>query len=173
MARMQARDEGGFEELYDRHAPRMLGLISRIVSSRAEADELLQEVWLHVWQSCDRYDPKRGTVAAWLIVVARSRALDQRRKLSNRDEIDQRLREQRVLPLRSAVSQEPESGEVVSALHALPDDERQVLEAAYLRGLTQREIAVEFDTPLGTVKTWMRRGIQRLRRTMERGELGA
>lgn len=178
MLRMQAREEAGLEQLYDRHAPRMLGLIARIVNSRAEADEVLQEVWLQVWEQCSRYDPARGPVAAWLMVIARSRALDRRRKLSNRDDIDQRLREQRILSLDpgTPVKSQVETGQsdaVRSALHALPAPERRVLEAAYFRGLTQREIALEFDAPLGTVKTRMRRGIQQLRRSMQRGELGA
>ena len=171
--RMRAGDAGGLEELYDRYGDLLYALVLRIVGRAADAEDVLQEAWIQVWKNAARYDPSRGPVAAWLVTVARSRAIDRLRSLGSRARAET-----------AAGVDPPPAGEdasagaqqrqirdrVVTALAALPDQSRQVLELAYFEGLSQSEIAARLGLPLGTVKSWTRQGLLRLREQVPQGE---
>jgi RNA polymerase sigma-70 factor (ECF subfamily) len=157
--------------LYDRHARLVYGLALAILGSRDDADDLTQEVFLSLCTRGD-YDPARGTLSAYLIVMTRSRALDRLRargrgrRFLGRWERSQMLstspfRPEEEFALRHA------SGRVRGALGELSPTQRQVLELAYYKDLTQPEIAAELDLPLGTVKTHARRGLQAMRHLLE------
>jgi RNA polymerase sigma-70 factor (ECF subfamily) len=157
--------------LYDRHAPSLLALGKRILGSPADAEEVLQEVFLHVWNNAHRYDPGRSSVSTWLVLITRSRAID-------------RLRTRRVVERTHETSARetpvehasPEGAENVFAherrervrrvMESLPDEQRQVLEMAFYEGLSQSEIAVKADLPLGTVKTRTLLAMKKLRNTL-------
>ena len=162
--RMAGGDRDAFSAFYDAYAPLAFGLIRRILRSETEAEEVLQELFWEIWQSADAYDPKRGSPEAWVVVRARSRGIDRVRSMRKRGEMP------------TADPQEPGGDPAVSAeeravvrgvLAELPPNQREVIELAYFHGLTQAEISERLRQPLGTVKTRMRLGMEKLRSLME------
>jgi RNA polymerase sigma-70 factor (ECF subfamily) len=171
--RLQAGDQRALGELYDRYTPLLYPVALRILRSPTEAEDVLQEAWLQVWRRVVTYDPRRGTVAAWLLTVARSRALDRYRSLSSRKraENEENVEPQQAVPDPSAMSVHSELNErVQAALGALQPRQREVLEIAYFEGLSQSEIAERLGSPLGTVKSWTRQGLMRLRELLPKEE---
>jgi len=165
-------DESALAGIYDRYRLILFGLIVRILHSREEAEDVLQEVFLQVWRRAADFDEARGRAFTWLVTVARSRALDRLRALGSRA----RLAEAAPVPPQVGDAAEEafqsEQAEVVRrALAQIPPDQRQALLLAYFEGLTQMEIAARLGAPLGTVKTRMRAGMIRLRKILQ--ELGS
>jgi len=153
--------------LYDRYASRVLGLTTRILGDRDEAEDVLQEVFLQVWRTPRQYDSARGSAGTWLLILARSRAIDRLRSLRRRGRdrhvpIDaQPLTSGEDLERAAETSQD--GAAVRRALAELPDEQRRALELAYFGGYTQTEIAQMTGAPLGTVKTRLRQGMMKLR----------
>jgi RNA polymerase sigma-70 factor (ECF subfamily) len=164
--RIQAGDSGALEELYDRHSPLLYSVAVRIVGRSAEAEEVLQDTWLQAWKRAGTYDPNRGTVTAWLLTLVRSRAIDRRRSLSSRQRAEQAVVDAPSVPVEEsstwAVRRQLHE-RVAKALDALSPEQRRVLELAYFGGLSQTEVAAQLGAPLGTVKSWTRQGLSRLR----------
>ncbi|HEX8291808.1 MAG TPA: sigma-70 family RNA polymerase sigma factor [Pyrinomonadaceae bacterium] len=163
-------DEAAFARVYDRYAPTLLGLMLRILRSRPEAEDVLQEVFLQVWQQARSFDPARGRAFTWLATLARSRAIDRLRAVGSRDRAAQRSAEDGQ-PYAAAAATgwadeeaiRSERAEAVrAALAELPEEQRQVLVLAYLDGMSQSEIAAAKNQPLGTVKTRTRTGLKKL-----------
>lgn len=170
--RLAAGDRRALEELYDELAPRVYGLARSILRDSRDAEEVVSDTFVQAWRNAASFDPARGTLGAWLIAIARSRALDRRRSGRRRERI--RDREERRIasfttaegaenPSEAAVSRAEVAGTVGPALAALPPEQRRAIELAYLGGLTHREIAEALNVPLGTVKTRIRSGMQALR----------
>lgn len=171
MRRIGEREPEALQELFQRHAPTLLALGKRILSTPEDAEEVLQEVFLRVWQEHQRYDPERSSVATWMVLIMRSRAID-------------RLRNRRVVEkVHSAAFQEggemhtsPEGaenvldrqreGRVRAELRSLPAEQRQALEMAFFEGLTQSEISERTGIPLGTVKTRTLLAMKKLRKNL-------
>ena len=156
--------------LYDRHAGLVYGLAMRILGAPAEAEDLTQEIFLTLYTHCD-YDPSRGPFSAFLAMLTRSRAIDRVRARTRKTRFVEQwthaiVPEEPVPSPSDALSATECSERVRAALAELPDDQRRVLELSYYRGLTQLEIANELDTPIGTVKSWTRRGLLRLRASL-------
>lgn len=157
--------------LYDRHASALLALGRRILGSLADAEEVLQEVFLHVWNHAGRYEAGRSSVSTWLVLIARSRAID---RLRTRKVVE-RTHETAVQenPVEHA---SPEGVETVfiherrervqREMVKLPEEQRQVLEMAFYEGLSQSEIAAKADLPLGTVKTRTLLAMRKLRNAL-------
>jgi RNA polymerase sigma-70 factor (ECF subfamily) len=171
-------DEAAFARVYDRYSPILLGLLLRILRSRAEAEDVLQEVFLQVWQQARAFDPTRGRPFTWLVTLARSRAIDRLRAVDSRERAAQRSAED--APPEGASPQawadeeaiRAERAEAVrDALGELPEEQRQVLLLAYLEGMSQSEIAAAKNQPLGTVKTRTRAGLKKLSESL-RARLG-
>ena len=171
MARVTARDSAAFERLYDRYAPVALGIIVRIIQDRAEGEEVLQESFWRVWTQAATYDPEKGPFRAWMFSIARRQALDLLRRRNvrpqaARDESEERRYEQ--APASDAAvpdvaEQAIAAQQVRGALVRLSDEQFQVLELAFFKGLTRQEIAQTTGLPLGTVHTRARLGLQKLR----------
>ena len=173
LARIQAGDARALAELYDRYTPLLYPVALRILRRPADAEDALQDAWLQVWKRAETFDPRRGSVAAWLLTVARTRALDRYRSLSSRDRAEAKVDPEPVnTPVGPAAAAEREQlGERVrDALSRLDDKQRQVLEIAYFQGLSQTEIADAVGAPLGTVKSWTRQGLSRLRELLPQEE---
>jgi RNA polymerase sigma-70 factor (ECF subfamily) len=171
LARVARRDERAFAELYDRHARLVFSLALRILQDRADAEDVVQEVFAQVWSQAGRYDASRGSVAAWMLILTRSRAIDRlRAKRSRPDTAGDAGAAEAVVD--SAVAQDLEllSAEQVArlqqALKALPDAQRTALELAYYDGLTHVEVAARLAEPLGTVKTRIRQAVMKLRESL-------
>ena len=161
------QDRDAFSQLYDRFSTLVFSLAMRMLKARSDAEDLLQEVFVQVWRQAQNYSAERGSPEAWIINIARSRAIDKIRSI-------RRMQKSFVLTDDPARAESPENVEssaaesetrltMNSALANLPDPQRKVLELAYFDGLTQNEIADRLAEPLGTVKTRMRSGIQKLR----------
>jgi RNA polymerase sigma-70 factor (ECF subfamily) len=165
VARMRAGDDQALARLYDRWARPAYALILQIVRDPDDADDTLEETFYQAWRQAGRFDPARGTVATWLLTIARSRALDRVRSY-------RRLREEPLTADGGALqavivadsAEEAERRErVAAALQTLPPEQREVVELAYFSGLSQTEIAERTGQPLGTVKTRTRLAGQKLR----------
>jgi RNA polymerase sigma-70 factor (ECF subfamily) len=156
--RLAAGDEKALRLLFDRYAGLVNGLALRILRNDADAEDVVQAVFLQAWRQADRYDAGRGTPAAWLCTMARTRALDLlRRRVSRKEE---------PCDIASGSMSAPgfvERLAVQQALAGLSTNQRQALELAYYEGLTQAEISERLATPLGTVKTRIRTALIRLR----------
>jgi RNA polymerase sigma-70 factor (ECF subfamily) len=162
-------DREAFQRFYDRYATLVFTFALRILRVRSEAEELLQEVFLQIWNQAEDYDQKRGSPEAWIITITRSRAINRLRDIQRR--------QRGVVPLEESsthsegTAQDGSSASqarvmVKSALVQLSEPQRRVLELAYFEGLTQSEIAARLDEPLGTIKTRIRDGLERLRGLM-------
>jgi RNA polymerase sigma-70 factor, ECF subfamily len=154
------------EQLYDRHAHLVFSLALRVLRNQADAEEVVQEVFLQVWREAERYDPARGTPQAWLMMLTRTRAIDKLRAARRLGECrrEAAIMEQTVLPPPpGADDQVAERQLVLGVLAGLSSSHRQLLELAYYEGLTQTEIAGRTGLPLGTVKTRIRMGLEHLR----------
>lgn len=160
------RDEAALASLYDRYRLILFGLLVRILGSREEAEDILQEVFIQVWRRAADFDEQRGKPFTWLVTLARSRAIDRLRQLSARERLATAHAQEAPAEASDAAADayRSEQKEIVSgALAQLPQDQRQTLLLAYFEGLTQSEIAKRLGAPLGTVKTRMRTGMIKLR----------
>jgi RNA polymerase sigma-70 factor (ECF subfamily) len=160
-------DRDAFARFYDLHAALVHTFALRLVRERGEAEEVVQDVFVQAWRQAESYSPERGTPEAWLITMTRSRGIDKLRSRRRRDEMGrpaenpERLAEPVVLESASGAAEARAT--LGGALSDLPVTQRSVLELAYFDGLTQSEIATRLGEPLGTVKTRMRSGLERLR----------
>jgi RNA polymerase sigma-70 factor, ECF subfamily len=160
VAAMAAGDRAALDTLYERHASLLLGLALRIVRERREAEDLLHDVFLEAWRTAKDFDPKRGRVRTWLAIRMRSRALDlQKSARVSRNAGDGGLE----LLVDEGSSASPDHGRVRRALAELATDQRRVLELAYFEGLSCTEIAARVAIPVGTVKSRIAAGLDRLR----------
>jgi RNA polymerase sigma-70 factor (ECF subfamily) len=171
--RMAAGDRDCFSRFYDRYAPLVFPLIVRIVRDRTDAADVLQDVFWEAWQGASSYDPARGTPEAWMITRARTRAIDRIRAVRRRSEtfvppVDEGLAAAPPEAGGDAAERAEDRGTIRTALEALPQAQREVIELAYYAGLTQTEIADRLRQPLGTVKTRVRLGLERLRDVVRR-----
>jgi RNA polymerase sigma-70 factor (ECF subfamily) len=158
LRRLRDGDHGALSEFYDLYAGLVNGLALRILKDTADAEDVVQEVFVQVWRQAERYDPGRGSAEAWLCTIARTRSLDRLRRRTSRREDPSELR-----PLAIAAPRTEESLAVRKALETLSGDQRRALELAYYEGLTQTEIAARLGEPLGTIKTRIRSAMIRLR----------
>jgi RNA polymerase sigma-70 factor (ECF subfamily) len=172
--RVRAGDMRALEELYDRHSGLLYSVALRILGRAADAEEVLQEAWLQAWNKAETYDPRRGAVIAWLVTLVRSRAIDRLRSRASRQRVEEAVAAD---PPARDVEQPPATAEqrllqqrVSAAMKELGDPQRQVLELAYFGGLSQSEIATRLGAPLGTVKSWTRQGLLRLRELLPEEE---
>lgn len=164
-----ARDESwALAELYDRYVRLVFSLALRVLNDRASAEEIVQEVFTKVWRGASAFDGRRGKFSSWLIGISHHQCIDE-------------LRRRRVRPVSESISDGPandlasdddpaqvaelsyERARIKRALGQIPAEQRVVIELAYFEGLTHQEIAVKCGEPLGTVKTRVRLGMQKLR----------
>ena len=162
------RDERAFAALYDRHSGLVFTLCLRVLHDKAEAEDLLVDVFYEVWEKADRYDPSRGSPTTYLATLARSRAIDRLRSKSSRSvgATITLVRDDHPAPTADPSQQTADAERrsvVTTALQQLDPAQRQAIESAYYDGLSHSEIAAKLNKPLGTVKTWIRTGLIRLR----------
>jgi RNA polymerase sigma-70 factor, ECF subfamily len=180
LQRIATRDEAALAELYDRHSRMAYSLIIRILGSASDAEEVLQETFLRVWTRVETYDALLGSPGAWLIRIARNRAIDRLRARRIRetvsvepaghpdDEAPRRVWEPRTQDTPETVLDErTTAGAVQTALAALTPTQRSLIEAAFFEGYTHSELAARFGLPLGTVKTRIRTGLAAMRGRLE------
>ncbi len=162
------RDVDAFEQLYDRHSRIVYTLVLRIVQQGSIAEEVVQDVFLQLWRNAARYDTRRGHFVPWLMALARNRALDHLRLKSER----QRRREDQTEELppvidapqfEQALDEKRRAERVRALMGSLNPQQKKAIELAYFEGLSHTEIAETLKEPLGTVKSWIRNGLLRLK----------
>jgi len=172
LARTSLRDQRAFQQLYEITSPRLLGMVLRMVRSRAAADEILQAGFIIIWQQAGAYLPAQGQAITWITSIVRNHALDQLRAQrhaqaahTHDDYAIQSIADElgALHHLLAAV----ESRVLRDSFAVLEPEQMQSITAAFYRGLTHEQIAAEFGAPLGTVKSWIRRGLERLRRSID------
>jgi RNA polymerase sigma-70 factor (ECF subfamily) len=170
LAAIAGGDQGAFAQLYDLLSPRVFGLIRRVLVDPSQSEEVLQEVFLEIWQSAARFAPNKGQGRSWVLTIAHRRAVDRVRASQASADRDARvgLRDLDVAydGVAETVELKIEGGRVSEALAGLPEAQRETIVLAYYGGYSQTEIAALVGAPLGTVKTRMRDGLSRLRTRM-------
>lgn len=174
--RVAARDATALKALYDRSAGKLYGLALRVVTQREHAEDVLQEAFLTIWRSAGDYRASLSPPMAWMGLIVRSRGLDQlRRRTADRSRLTQEFDDVLADTLQGD-SPNPmdtvQASEQAFALHQclgqLENRQREVVSLAYIRDLSHSELSAQLKLPLGTVKTWIRRGLDQLRNCMAR-----
>jgi len=165
------RQPEALSELYDRYASTLLGLARRVLGSTADAEEVLQEVFLHVWNQGARYDAARSSVSTWLVLIARSRAIDRLRSRKVVERTHDAAHHEGPLEHTSPegaenVFMQERRQRVRREMENLPTEQREVIEMAFYQGLTQTQIAGRTNIPLGTVKTRTLLAMKKLRHAL-------
>ena len=168
--RIRSGDRAAFMGFYDRYAPLLFSVAARVFGDRKEAEDVLQEVMLVIWNRSGDYNPQLGTLSSWAVALTRNKALDRLRARTRRLRL---IEEVAVLAEQPDSNPFPSANEIMhgreraemlrSALQELPDDQRLAIELAFFTGLTQSDIAARLQQPLGTIKARIRRGMLRLR----------
>jgi RNA polymerase sigma-70 factor (ECF subfamily) len=171
------RDVNAFEQIYDRHSRIVYSVVLRILRQVSTAEEVVQEVFLQVWRNSSQYDARRGPFIPWLLTLARNRALDHLRLKSERqrrleeqpdDHIGGGLPQVVIDPkYEQALDEKRRAERVRSLIASLPTQQRRAIELAYFAGLSHSEIAAALREPLGTVKSWIRNALLRLKEELQ------
>jgi len=168
------RDAQALAAFYDHHAPTVFAFLCRMFRDRMEAEDILQETFFQVWREGGKYDPSRGSPVAWLIQIARSRGIDRLRQISLKTKRDggpiedwhERLQTE---PVAETVLMAEESKAVVdAALSELPPEQREVILRSFFGGQTHHEIARQLEIPLGTIKTRIRLGMEKMQKAIQK-----
>jgi RNA polymerase sigma-70 factor (ECF subfamily) len=162
VARVRAGDQQALSELYDRYSKVVYGVALRILHDTGAAEDLLQDIFLQLWRKPDAFDSSRGSLAAWLAVIARHRSIDRLRQRRPETNI-----EDCVIVTATDLRDETERSRVIEkvrvVMNEMGPDQRTAMEMAFFEGLTHTEIAEKTGEPLGTIKTRIRSGLQMLR----------
>jgi len=169
--RIRTGDRDALGELYDRYASVALATALRVVANREQAEDLVHDGFVAVWQKIDRFDPMRGSLRSWLLTVVRNRAIDRIRSARSSIAIEvadeQSLLRTSPNPTWEAAIARRSAAELRSALDGLPTEQRQAIELAYFGGNTYREIAVLTNVPVGTANGRLRLGLAKLRDSLQ------
>ncbi len=179
MQRVAAREEAAVGELYDRFGSLVFRMAYQTMPSRAEAEDAVQEIFVRLWRTADRYDPKRAALVTWVMLLSRRHLVDKLRrqrariKATSMDEASSAFSP----PVRPTESDNllnaERFGELMKRVEELPELQRTVITRAYLGGQTLRQIGEELDTPLGTIKSALSRALVRLRERVQVSEESA
>lgn len=167
LLRVAQGDQAAFARIYDMLAPRAFGLILRVLVDRSQSEEVLQEIFLEVWQSAAQFAPNKGQGRSWVFTIAHRRAVDRVRSSQASSDRDVKAGLRDLGVAHDAVAEEVElrieGRRVAAAVATLPEVQREAITLAYFGGYSQSEIAALVGAPLGTIKTRMRDGLTRLR----------
>ena len=171
LGRCALRDQQALAELYEAVSARVLGLLLRILKNRAVAEEALQDVMVRVWQRSDQYAAYRGRALTWILSIARYRAIDllraQRMQVTLDEVPEEALADPDAEEFSQAVSSQRSRRALDDCMQRLTPEQQRCLSLAYVDGYSQDEIATAIESPLGTVKSWVRRGLASLKRCMD------
>lgn len=166
MRRVAARDEAAFAELYKRTQAKLYGVVARILTRGDMAGEVLQEVYVRIWERAADFDAVKGSPMAWMATIARNRALDEVRRVRpvSLEDMPEGFEPQAetVDPLAGRENSEALSA-LMRCLKALDEEKREIVLLAYYRGCSREALAKRFDKPVPTIKTWLRRSLAQLK----------
>ncbi|MGE3192793.1 MAG: sigma-70 family RNA polymerase sigma factor [Microbacteriaceae bacterium] len=167
LTRVAQGDRAAFAELYDRTAPRVFGLVKRLLRDHSQSEEVTQEIFLEIWQNATRYEPGKGGAIAWMLTMTHRRAVDRIRASQASRDRDVRVGIRDYAPEFDSVAEnvevQIESERVKEAMTRLTELQRQAVTLAYFGGFSHSEVSAMLKVPIGTVKTRLRDGMIRLR----------
>jgi RNA polymerase sigma-70 factor (ECF subfamily) len=177
LARVAIGDRSSFRRLYDATAPSLLGVAIRILRDRARAEDVVQEAFVGVWHRAASYREDAGAPMAWLTAIVRNRALDAMRSesrhradsLTDDEEAMEDIEDERPGPM-ALLTQAADALAIRACLETIDGSQRQCLALAYYHGLTHSEMSAHLGSPIGSVKVWLRRGLEKIRRCLERAK---
>lgn len=167
--KMAARETRALGDFYDRYAGQVLGFLLKILGSRADAEDVLQETFWQAWNSSPQFDPRRCSVRGWFYLLARSRAIDCLRRRRSNQELDSRLQPATTALPQGSLEQAESDQRLDDALEQIPQEQAVAIRLAFFGGLTHDEVALAQSIPLGTAKTRIRLGMLRLRKILSEG----
>jgi RNA polymerase sigma-70 factor (ECF subfamily) len=175
MSRVASGDEAAISELYERFGALVFKAARQVLNSRAEAEDASQEIFVRLWKTADRFDPRRARLVTWVMLIARRHLIDRLRRKVARPEVLGLETENEGGFIPEGSTKEPvvpvESNPALAArIQELPALQREVIERTYLKGFTLREVSEQLNAPLGTVKSALSRGLARLRERMGEAE---
>ena len=159
-------DKGAFKEIYSRFSQVTYNLALRMLRDKGDAEEVVQEIFLQIWNKANSYDPERGAVSTWVLSIARSRSIDKLRSVGYRNkniEIDEEKVNSNVDLSRNIEDRDESKNVIKQALESLPEKQRVAIELVYFGGLTHIEAADKLNEPVGTIKTRIRLGVMKLK----------
>jgi len=170
MLGIQSGDADALSQLYDRYSGIMKALILRIIHNETEADDLLQEVFMEIWNQAKNFSAEKGKPLGWMVTLTRRRAIDALRKKQAYARAEERLQaepeRQPLAWVENATEKDIEAGDtrvlMAKVINSLPEAQQQVIELAFFQGMSQREIAFHTNIPLGTVKTRLELGLKKI-----------
>jgi RNA polymerase sigma-70 factor (ECF subfamily) len=171
MPRIAQGDRAALRALYQATSAKLFGVCLRILSDREESEDVLQDVYLTVWRRADRFDPERASVTTWISAIARNRAIDRLRArgpLALADPAEELEIADDAPGPEALLSASDAAGRLAACLGELDPRTRAVIRTAFFEGVTYEALARRMDAPLGTVKSWIRRGLARLKGCLER-----
>lgn len=171
LAAIASGNREAFDELYQATARRLFPVVLRIVIQRDLAEDVLQETYLTIWRKAGQYDRKRGASFGWIAAIARNRAIDRLRRDNSRPREDVALDDSdddvEYLIADQAKGNSGDSATIRQCVDGLQENHRKAILFGYYYGMTHEEMAAQFDAPLGTVKSWVRRGLHQLKECCE------
>lgn len=174
LARVAKKDPEAFAEFYDRTSAVLFSVAKSILRDAVLAEDVLQEVYLQMWEKADQFNPALGKPISWAVALTRNKSLDRLRSLKRRSvalqDFAKTLENSASGTLVTNVELKERAERVKQALSVLPEKQRQAIELSLIRGLSHPEIAETMKEPLGTVKAWIRRGIIEIRKHLENHE---
>lgn len=171
LIRVAAQDRAAFRKVYAAASSKLFGTLLRILGTRSEAEDALQEVFTRVWLNARRFDPGRGAGMTWLIAIARNHAIDRlrarpaARPSDDEDAVDRLVDEAPGVENRLVAL--GEAGRIVDCFGTLEADRAEAIRLAYLQGWSYQQLSGRYDVPLNTIRTWLRRGLMKLRECMD------
>jgi RNA polymerase sigma-70 factor, ECF subfamily len=171
LAQVAMGDRAAFDALYRGTASRLFGICLRVLTQRSEAEDALQDVYTAVWRKAAQFDATRATAAAWLAMIARNKAIDRLRSLPVQQaraslELAAEVEDPRASPVQQAQTS-TDRAQLEHCLERLEPRRRSLIRAAFFDGLTYEELAVRIEAPLGSIKSWIRRGLVQLRECLD------
>jgi RNA polymerase sigma-70 factor (ECF subfamily) len=173
LRRIEAKDRDAFAEFYDKYSTLLFSIACKILNDAAEAEDVLQETFMQIWEKAGKFDPNLGQPVGWAVTLVRNRAIDRIRASQRRNLLTEEAAVEFALATNSTESaNETVSGHekaklIHSAMVELPAEQRRAIELAFFSGLTQNEISETLKEPLGTIKARIRRGLLKLRDQLE------
>ncbi|MBS8239584.1 RNA polymerase subunit sigma-24 [Marinobacter lipolyticus] len=169
IAKVAQRDRAAFARLYEATAPKLLGTVLRILRDRAWADDVIQDVYIKIWQKATQFDAGRASAIAWMASIARNSAIDELRKHPARRTVSDDDIEQ-IASVQPTAQAQLEGQQAVASLNRCLDelekDRQDMVRLAYLNGWSRDQLAAHFDQPVNTVKTWLYRALKQLKRCL-------
>lgn len=170
ISKIALRDRNAFDKLYSQTSSKLFGVLCRLLTDRAEAEDALQEVYVRIWQKADRFATQEASAMSWVYAIARNHAIDRLRTRKNNtspiDDMADMLADDAKNPEQNAIA----SGEAAAVEHCmeqLDELKASAVRAAYMEGYSYQELADRYKTPLNTMRTWLRRSLHSLRACLE------